>query len=92
LRVVESAGGSRMDHRAGGYSDRAVALAMALELAQRRGKGRGMTSSVPRGRLPGIAGGRDPIAALAGRHAGIQVERPPTYRAPATPPVQRRQS
>jgi hypothetical protein len=33
LRVVEREGGWKMDHRAGGYSDRAVALAMALHAA-----------------------------------------------------------
>ncbi len=36
LRVIESPSGWRFDHRTGGYSDRAVALAMAIELAQRR--------------------------------------------------------
>ncbi len=33
LVVKESAGGWRIDHRAGGYSDRAIALAMALHAA-----------------------------------------------------------
>lgn len=40
LRVVEGASGWRFDHRAGGYSDRAVALAMAILLAQERGRHR----------------------------------------------------
>jgi hypothetical protein len=40
LRVVESGSGWRFDHRAGGYSDRAVALAMAVQLAQERGEHR----------------------------------------------------
>ncbi len=33
LRVVQSAGGWRVDHRAGGFSDRAMAIAMAIESA-----------------------------------------------------------
>jgi phage terminase large subunit-like protein len=52
LRVVETAGGWRFDHRAGGYSDRAVALAMALQLIQADSTGRGMRSYVARQRLP----------------------------------------
>ncbi len=33
LRVVQSAGGWRVDHRSGGFSDRAMAIAMAIEAA-----------------------------------------------------------
>ncbi len=33
LRVVQSSGGWRVDHRSGGFSDRAMALAMAIESA-----------------------------------------------------------
>jgi hypothetical protein len=51
LTVVESAAGWRFDHRAGSYSDRAVALAMALQAAQRSG-GSGFSISVPRARIP----------------------------------------
>ena len=51
LRVVESASGWRFDHRAGGYSDRAVALAMAVQLARQHAGRRGGRTSVPRGRI-----------------------------------------
>jgi len=49
LRVVESAGGWRFDHRTGGYSDRAVALAMATMRAVAEPVGRGMRIFAPRG-------------------------------------------
>jgi hypothetical protein len=64
-RVVETPSGWRFDHRTGGYSDRAVALAMAILLAQdRRPKGFVKTAAtvVPTGEIPllsvrsGIAG------------------------------------
>src|SRR4029077_20059630 len=38
LRVRQTPSGWRFDHRTGAYSDRAVALAMALLLAQERGQ------------------------------------------------------
>jgi phage terminase large subunit-like protein len=67
LRVVETAGGWRFDHRAGGYSDRAVALAMAVQLAQADGQRIRLRSYVPRGRLPGFepsfAAGRGAVPA-----------------------------
>ena len=53
LRVVDTPSGWRFDHRTGGYSDRAVALAMAILLAQeRRHKGflNTTASVVPRAR------------------------------------------
>jgi hypothetical protein len=52
LRVVETPNGWKFDHRAGGFSDRAVALAMAILAAQGTRQSRPMTSSVPRGSLP----------------------------------------
>jgi phage terminase large subunit-like protein len=52
LRVVETAGGWRFDHRAGGFSDRAVALAMALQLIQADSTSSVMRSFVARQRLP----------------------------------------
>jgi hypothetical protein len=59
LRVVETASGWRFDHRTGGYSDRAVALAMAILLAQeRRPKGFVNTTAtvVPTGGIPLLVG------------------------------------
>lgn len=50
LRVVESSSGWRFDHRTGGYSDRAVALAMAVQLGQ-GAPSRIISSHVPRGRI-----------------------------------------
>jgi hypothetical protein len=58
LRVVQTGAGWRMDHRVGGYSDRAVALAMAIQLAQERGRARNWGSGVPRGLLPPIGVGQ----------------------------------
>jgi hypothetical protein len=51
LRVVQTANGWRFDHRASGYSDRAVALAIALQAARRAGSGRRMRVSAPEGRI-----------------------------------------
>jgi hypothetical protein len=59
LRVVETSSGWRFDHRTGGYSDRAVALGMAVMAAQRAGRPRQMTSHVPRGRIEVRSGTRD---------------------------------
>jgi|SRR6188472_3186313 len=59
LRVVETPSGWRFDHRTGGYSDRAVALAMATMLAQeRRPKGFVNTTAsvVPTGEIPLLVG------------------------------------
>jgi phage terminase large subunit-like protein len=59
LRVVETPSGWRFDHRTGGYSDRAVALAMAILLAQeRRPKGFVNTTAsvVPTGEIPLLVG------------------------------------
>jgi hypothetical protein len=56
LRVVEGASGWRFDHRAGGYSDRAVALSMAVQAAQKSGANRPMRIGIPRGRVE-----RDPL-------------------------------
>jgi hypothetical protein len=50
LRVIETPSGWRFDHRTGGFSDRAVALAMAVLAAQATRSAR-MTTSVPRGRI-----------------------------------------
>jgi hypothetical protein len=56
LRVVEAASGWRFDHRTGAFSDRAVALAMAILLAEERGRSRlGWTQWVDRGEIPGVA-------------------------------------
>jgi hypothetical protein len=55
LRVVESAGGWRFDHRRGGFSDRAVSLGMAVMLAHERGRPRGERGSwVCRDAIPEI--------------------------------------
>jgi hypothetical protein len=55
LRVVQTASGWRFDHRAGRFSDRAVALAMAIQLAQERGRGRLPNGSfVCRDLIPGL--------------------------------------
>jgi phage terminase large subunit-like protein len=52
LRVIETSSGWRFDHRAGGYSDRAVALSMALTLAiSKRDAPIPMRTFVPRGRI-----------------------------------------
>jgi hypothetical protein len=55
LRVVQTGSGWRFDHRAGRFSDRAVALAMAIQLAQERGRGRLPNGSfVCRDLIPGL--------------------------------------
>ncbi len=55
LRVIQTPSGWRFDHRTGSYSDRAVALAMALTLAQERGRRRpGWTSWVAQGDIEGV--------------------------------------
>jgi hypothetical protein len=74
LRVIETSSGWRFDHRSGGYSDRAVALAMAVQFAQRKGEARGGTS-LPRGRVPDTVHDRDQLAALA-HHVGVGVYDP----------------
>jgi hypothetical protein len=51
LRVVETSSGWRFDHRASGYSDRAVALAMAIQAALAAPSGT-IRSFVPRARIP----------------------------------------
>jgi hypothetical protein len=51
LQVRETPSGWRLDHRSGGYSDRAIALAMCVQEALRRG--------AP-GRLPPLPGGKVP--------------------------------
>jgi hypothetical protein len=63
LLVVEREGGWRMDHRAGGYSDRAVALAMALHAAG-EGSGSGQSRAYPlRQRIPTPSGMTPMVAA-----------------------------
>jgi hypothetical protein len=67
LRVVETTSGWRFDHRAGGYSDRAVALAMALLLSRERGTSSGrMRVSRPRGSVDGRGGGIAQVAERIG--------------------------
>jgi hypothetical protein len=62
LRVVEGPGGWRFDHRRGGFSDRAVALGMAVMLAQERGRRTpGWTSWVAKGDIDGVV----PVGAAA---------------------------
>lgn len=56
LRVIESANGWRFDHRAGGYSDRAVALSMAILGVPPRPRVRG-ASPVGKGRIGDRADG-----------------------------------
>ena len=53
LRVIENAGGWRFDHRTGGYSDRAVAVAMAIQRAQAEHVARPYVrgQGVPRGHI-----------------------------------------
>jgi phage terminase large subunit-like protein len=51
LRVIETPSGWRFDHRSGAYSDRAVALAMAITAAQSARTGT-MSTHVPRRQIP----------------------------------------
>jgi hypothetical protein len=80
MRIVETGSGWRMDHRAGGYSDRAVALAMAIQAAQAwRGQQPGRRYiSVARGRIGAPVrrsgtGSRDPLADTL-RAVGVQTD------------------
>jgi hypothetical protein len=64
LRTVQTANGWRFDHGSRGFSDRAVALAMAVQLARKQPRARaGRTVSVPKGRIPEAPRGRHPLRA-----------------------------
>jgi hypothetical protein len=52
LRTVQVANGWRFDHGSRGFSDRAVALAMAVQVAQQQSAWRRYRSGLPKGRLP----------------------------------------
>ena len=52
LVTKESPNGWRFDHRSGGFSDQAVALAMAVHLAEQRSRRSPMRAFVPRGVIP----------------------------------------
>jgi phage terminase large subunit-like protein len=69
LQVVQGGSGWRFDHQAGGFSDRAVAIAMALSEAVKTGKVMARFSSPAHITLPGVAGvpGSDSAAVLADR-------------------------
>jgi hypothetical protein len=64
LQVVQGASGWKLDHRVGGYSDRAVSLAMACMAAVAHRGQTGATMSVPRGKIrqPRFREEADPFA------------------------------